>query len=217
VIAVPAFHLRRTFQRQPEAVRQRDLIEAALACIAELGLHGATVREVALRAGVTPGLIRRYFVSKEKLIEAAYRKLASEMTETVETAIAEGPARLRLGRYIRVSLTPPMVDPARLSLWAAFVSAVHTDAAIARVHAEGYATYRASVESLINGIAIEDGRVMAKGAAHAASLAINALIDGLWLELSLSPDVYSGVDVVALARESAARILGLPIDSLKGD
>jgi TetR/AcrR family transcriptional repressor of bet genes len=59
---------RRTFHREPEAVRQNDLIAATLDSVAELGLAGATVREVANRAGVTPGLIRRYFDNKERLV-----------------------------------------------------------------------------------------------------------------------------------------------------
>ena len=62
---------RRTFHREPEAVRQNDLIAATLDSVAALGLAGATVREVANRAGVTPGLIRRYFDNKERLVAAA--------------------------------------------------------------------------------------------------------------------------------------------------
>jgi TetR/AcrR family transcriptional regulator, transcriptional repressor of bet genes len=207
--------MRRTFQRQPEAVRQRELIDSALDCIADLGLHGATVREVALRAGVTQGLIRHYFQTKENLIAAAYRRLADEMTETVEAAMGVGPARIRLARYIRASLTPPMVDPARLSLWAAFVSAVHTDPAIATVHAEGYARYRAHVEELIEAMLAEQGAAVLPGAARRAGIAVNALIDGLWLELSLSPEVFAALDVVALAQDGAAALIGLPAGALK--
>ncbi|NJR13410.1 MAG: TetR family transcriptional regulator [Phyllobacteriaceae bacterium] len=207
--------LRRTFQRQPEAVRHRELIDAALACIAELGLQGATVREVALRAGVTQGLIRHYFLTKEKLIEAAYRHLSAEMTESVETAMGDGPARLRLARFIRASLTPPMVDAGRLSLWAAFVSAVHTSPAVALVHAEGYASYRGHVETLIVALFAEQGHAITPLAARRSSLAINAVIDGLWLELSLSADVFDAIDVVGLAQESAAAILSLSPDALK--
>lgn len=208
--------LRRTFQRQPEAVRQRELIDAALACIAELGLQGATVREVALRAGVTQGLIRHYFLTKEKLIEAAYRRLSGEMTAAVKDAIGTGPARLRLARFIRASLTPPVVDPKTLSLWAAFISAVHTDPAIDAVHAEGYAAYRSELEGLIGDVFGEAGRPADASAARAAAIALNALLDGLWLELSLSPAAFAKTDVVELARNAAAAILMLPPDALKG-
>ena len=48
---------RRTFHRAPEAERRHDLIEATLDCIAEYGLEGATVRQIAIKAGVTAGFI----------------------------------------------------------------------------------------------------------------------------------------------------------------
>ena len=38
---------RRTFHRAPEGERRQDLIEATLDTIAELGLQGATVRQIA--------------------------------------------------------------------------------------------------------------------------------------------------------------------------
>jgi TetR/AcrR family transcriptional regulator, transcriptional repressor of bet genes len=214
--------MRRTFQRQPEDVRRRELIDAALECIAELGLQGATVREVALRAGVTPGLIRRYFATKENLIVAAYRKLSDAMAEAVDDAVGEGSPELRLARFIRASLTPPVVDQKTLSLWAAFISAVHNDPAIDAVHAEGYANYRARIETLIGEIRagpqglpkpnVQAMETAHKRATHGASVAINALLDGLWLELSLSPDAFAAIDVVALAQQSAAAILGISMD-----
>jgi TetR/AcrR family transcriptional regulator, transcriptional repressor of bet genes len=206
---------RRTFQRQPEAVRQRELIDAALACIAELGLQGATVREVALRAGVTPGLIRHYFHTKERLIAAAYEKVTSEMNAAVGAAMGEGPARLKLARFIRASLTPPVVDPQTLSLWAAFIGAVHIDPALAAVHAKGYAAYRGDVETLVAAMRADQGITPTPAATHAEAVAINALIDGFWLELSLSADAFDGLDMVALAQSSAAALFGLPAATLK--
>ena len=71
---------RRTFRREGEAQRREDLVAAALDCIAEGGPLGATVRAIAERAGVTPGLIRHYFNTKEDLISAAYSALMTGMT-----------------------------------------------------------------------------------------------------------------------------------------
>ncbi|MGH7003342.1 MAG: TetR family transcriptional regulator, partial [Alphaproteobacteria bacterium] len=48
---------RKSFRREGEDKRREDLIAATLQCVAENGLSGATVREIALRADVTPGLI----------------------------------------------------------------------------------------------------------------------------------------------------------------
>ena len=43
---------RRVFHRVGEAERRQDLITATLDCIAEFGIQGATVRQIAMRAGV---------------------------------------------------------------------------------------------------------------------------------------------------------------------
>ena len=206
---------RRPYHREPEAVRQHDLIEATLDCIAEFGLAGATVREVALKAGVTPGLIRRYFLTKERLVEAAYAKLSADMTATINTAIGEGPANLRLARFIRASLTAPLVDAKTLSLWAAFISAVNIDAGMAAIHRDGYRGFRRKAESLIHDLTLERGLAPLPALVHSQSIAVNALIDGLWLEFSISPEEFTAIDVVAFAQECAARLLGLDPNHLK--
>jgi AcrR family transcriptional regulator len=51
---------RRSYSRATEAERREDLIAATLDCIADVGIQGATVRQIAARAGVTGGLIRHY-------------------------------------------------------------------------------------------------------------------------------------------------------------
>lgn len=206
---------RRPYHREPEAVRQQELIQATLDCIAEFGLAGATVREVALKAGVTPGLIRRYFLTKERLVEAAYAKLSADMTTTINAAIGEGPASLRLARFIRASLTAPLVDAKTLSLWAAFISAVNIDAGMAAIHRDGYRGFRRRVESLIYDLKIERGLAPLPALVHSQSIAVNAMIDGLWLEFSISPEEFKSIDVVGFAQQCAALLLGLEPHELK--
>ena len=77
---------RRKFRREVEGRRRQDLIEATLDCVAERGLAGATVRAIALRAGVTAGLIRHYFPGKEDLLQAAYATIVGRMTEQAKAA-----------------------------------------------------------------------------------------------------------------------------------
>ena len=92
---------RRAFRRASEEERRQDLIRATLDCVAEKGLKGATVREIALKAGVTNGLIRHYFDGKDQMVQAAYRATMSGMTMRAVAAMAgiEDPrARLQIGR-----------------------------------------------------------------------------------------------------------------------
>ncbi|WP_305783960.1 TetR family transcriptional regulator [Symbioplanes lichenis] len=57
-------------RRDPEGHR-RAILEAARASFGERGFTGATVRDIAARAGVTHGLVLRQFGSKERLFLAA--------------------------------------------------------------------------------------------------------------------------------------------------
>ncbi|SEH03010.1 DNA-binding transcriptional regulator, AcrR family [Nonomuraea solani] len=51
------------------AWRREQLLDAALKVFADKGVDGATVKDLAQAAGVTPGLLYRYFDSKEAMVE----------------------------------------------------------------------------------------------------------------------------------------------------
>src|SRR5688572_23018899 len=131
---------RRKFRREGEERRRQDLIEATLDCVAEHGLQGATVRAIALRAGVTAGLIRHYFPGKEDLLQAAYATIMGRMTEQAKTAlatVAQEPRR-RLSAFVAASLLPPVIDARVFSQWASFIGRAGSDPALAAAHRAGY-------------------------------------------------------------------------------
>jgi AcrR family transcriptional regulator len=62
---------------QGEETRER-LYDAAIALIAERGFEAATLRDVAARAGVSAGLLYRYFPSKRAVVLALYDDLSAQ-------------------------------------------------------------------------------------------------------------------------------------------
>ena len=200
---------RRAFHHEPEEVRQNDLIAATLDAIAELGLAGATVREVAFRAGVTPGLIRRYFDNKERLVAAAYRTFISDLIATAEAGCGDGPALSRLAGLIRASVTAPVADGRTLSIWAAFIGAVNTDPVMAETHREGYQAFRDLIERLVGEVLAGRGAPAAQQDIRRHAIVLNALLDGLWIEISMGGDDFSRLDVVRIALDSVATLLGV--------
>src|SRR5271169_879785 len=58
--------------------RRKQLTDAALGCIASLGLRDTTVQDVARRAGMAVGSINQYFDSKEALYTAVLNALSEE-------------------------------------------------------------------------------------------------------------------------------------------
>lgn len=201
---------RRPFHRAGEAERRQDLITATLDCISEYGLQGATVRQIAARAGVTGGLIRHYFTGKEQMLQVAYREVMMTIgTTAIAAAEAAGSdPRRRLHDFVIANVSPPIIDPRTLSLWAAFISHVRVDPEFARIHRENYLTFLGSLEELLTAFLAANGRPIAPEECRKLAIAINGLIDGLWLEGSLAGDLFDDQALPRIALESVESLLG---------
>lgn len=202
-----------SFRRTPDFDRRSDMIEATLDCIADLGLEGTTVRAVAARAGISNGLIRHHFTSKNNLIVAAYRRIIAMMTGPALAVLSddEGAPSERLTRFIVASLGGPVADPRMLSLWATFVSKVHRNPDLASEHREGYLAYRDATEELIAAVLAQEGRNISPTEKRRFGIAFNALIDGLWLEGGLSADEFDGDLQVDIGIEAVERLLAIKL------
>jgi len=201
---------RRSYTRASEAERREDLILATLDCIAEFGIQGATVRQIATRAGVTGGLIRHYFAGKDQMLQEAYRKVMTGMTEIAIQAAAEGDtARARLQRFVVANVTPPVTDPRTLSLWAAFISHIQTDPSFAAIHRENYLAFLAALEGLLSAYFQEEGRELGQTECRGFAISLSALVDGLWLEGTLAADMFSDRALADHALSSVEALLRL--------
>ncbi|SOC46218.1 TetR family transcriptional regulator [Rhizobium subbaraonis] len=200
---------RRTFHRAPEGERRHDLIEATLDCIAESGLQGATVRQIAIKAGVTAGLIRHYFASKEHILQEAYRVVIGRLTEKAERVTGDPEERLR--SFIVINLTEPVANSRSLSLWASFISRVSVDPQLAAIHREGYLGFRNALESLLADFLESKGQEADPARCRALAIAINGLLDGLWLEGCLAGELFEERELVSIALTSIEALIGLPI------
>ena len=74
-------------QRQQTMIdaRRALVLDAARAVFAEAGMDGANIRDIARRAGYTPGAIYSYFDSKDAIYEA----LLAESLERLNAAVAQ--------------------------------------------------------------------------------------------------------------------------------
>ena len=205
---------RRSFQRAGEEARRTALIEATLDLIAEGGPEAATVRAIAARAGVTPGLIRHYFTTKEELVAAAHEALMTGLTDAAAARLDDLPddplARLR--GFIAASVSPPVTDPRAMALWAAAMQLVPRDAGMRRVHAVTYLAFRDRLETLIASALRSAERPADPATLRAHAIAGNALIDGLWIEAAALPEYFADTDLRVLALAAFSRLLDLPLE-----
>lgn len=195
---------RRPYARAPEDKRRDDLIAAVLDLVAEGGTDAATVRAIAGRAGVTPGLIRHHFGDKDSLMRAAYARMSDAMVAPcVMAADAAGDdPLLRLRVFLVTALRPPVLDPRSVGVWAAYMHRVRTDPDLRAAHEAGYLNFRDRLQALI--AALPAPALPPRPAA----IALNALLDGLWIEGSLLPHGFSEDEVERVALAAASRLLG---------
>jgi AcrR family transcriptional regulator len=204
---------RRAFHHESEDVRRQDLIAATLDCIAEYGIQGATVRQIADRAGVTPGLIRHYFTGKDLMFQAAYREVVYTMFESASKAadekIDDPFARLRI--FVVANFQAPIIDQKMLSLWATFIAQTGVDPALAAIHREGYLSYRDTLEQLLADALKANGRDDDAAGLRSLAIAINGLIDGLWLEGCMAGDLFAEGELGRTALSSVEKLTGLTL------
>lgn len=187
---------RQAFTRESADTRRDALIAACGRCLAQHGAGGTSVRVICVEAGVSPGLLRHYFDGIDALIAATYRATGARVAEALDEAVAAADApRARLLAFVTASFRPPVSDPELLATWLAFWSLARTRPEIGRIHDEIYAANRRDMEVLIAACpgAPADPRL--------AAIALTALVDGLWLELSLGNAPFTAEEAHALAEK----------------
>jgi AcrR family transcriptional regulator len=81
---------RRT-QRERRDETRAKLLDATLACLAELGYARTTTTEIVQRAGVSQGALFKHFASKAALLSAAVEQLFDGLVSDYEATFAELP------------------------------------------------------------------------------------------------------------------------------
>ena len=75
---------------KPEETPQQKIVLAAIDCVEKSGIEGATIRNIASRAGVNSAAINYYFRSKEKLLEEVMRATAEHSLSDLESLVKAG-------------------------------------------------------------------------------------------------------------------------------
>jgi TetR/AcrR family transcriptional regulator, transcriptional repressor of bet genes len=194
---------KRPFTRESADFRRDALIAACGQCLARHGALGTSVRAICTEAKVSPGLLRHYFEGIDALIAATYRATGARVAGALKCAVeaAGVDPRARLLAFVSANFRAPITDPELLATWLAFWSLSRTDVKIGEIHDEIYAGNRRDIEELIAACATPaDLRLAAVG--------LSALIDGLWLELSLGGAPFSAQEAEGLAEQWVATLLG---------
>ena len=165
-----------------QPIRRRQLIDATLSTINEVGINDATIAQIARRAGVSTGIISHYFKDKNGLLEATMRDVTRQLRDAVATRLqplAEAPAEQRLRAIVDGNFDDTQVHSAAMKAWLDFwASSMHQPQLNRLERVSSRRLYSTLVAEFRRELPLEQARLAAHGLA--------ALIDGLWLRAALS-------------------------------
>jgi TetR/AcrR family transcriptional repressor of uid operon len=73
-------------QMEPSLDRPTQILDAAMICFAKRGFHEASMHDISAEAGISVGLIYRYFANKEAVISAMADRHKKEIHDMLERA-----------------------------------------------------------------------------------------------------------------------------------
>lgn len=192
--------------REIQEFRRTALIEATIVSLAKHGVANTTVRMICATAGISHGLLSHYYESKDELLAAAFQHLFSDLTRKVQKLQAKAGA----GPYARLKAMPAAIfapsicTSTQRHAFLAFWHEIRFSKAVRDVNRALYSDYTQRMIQLFAEAAAEQGREID---AESAAVGYIALIDGLWLELSIDDQVVSHERAIALCQRFIDRSL----------
>ncbi|WP_084478978.1 TetR/AcrR family transcriptional regulator [Nocardia jejuensis] len=185
------------------ADRRTQLLDRLADAIAENGIEGVSIRDLAARAGVSIGTVQYYFATKTDLLGAAWYHVRDQaIARFHQSGVVDLPPDERL-----IGLTELLLTPApdhRLSrMWLALVARAAHDPLIAALHREQWQD-------------TEDVLCLALGKANQARVdesrdgaaELLALLDGLSIAVLTEPERVSPERARRIARGWVRRWIG---------
>ncbi len=197
--------------RADELVRRIQIRDATFELAADAGLKAVTIRDVAARAGLSPGLVLFHFGSKEQLVLA----LLDWILETT-TALRVGPGIAdiaapgeRLLALLRQEMVRLASEPLRIRLFFEFWSAGLWDAEIGLRMQRELDRYREAFRPMTAALlAAEPDRFLGVTSDSLAAVAVS-IIKGCAVQSMIEPDLDLDAFLIASERLLAS-LVSLP-------
>jgi TetR/AcrR family transcriptional repressor of bet genes len=187
-------------------VRPQQLIEATIAMIAKHGFARTTLALVARQAKLSPGIVGFYFKSKDALLLATLKFLADEYERKWMAAVEGlGPAEA-LEAMIEVDFHPDIANRRKIAVWAAFWAESVGRPEYARLVAQLEKTYFEVTRDICRRMVEQSGRTDLDP--QLTALGLNALVDGLWLDLLFDPPSFDRETAKRTCRAWLASVFG---------
>lgn len=184
-------------QAEINEYRRRSMIDGTLRSLSEKGVAGTTVRSICGGEAGSRGLIAHYYASKEDLIAAAF----VDLMQTITTAVRQAQSRCgndkirQLKTLPRVMFSADVFTEINRGAFLTFWHEIRFNTAVREANKHTYRDYSRDVTALFEEAARQTGVDID---ASSAALGLTAMVDGLWLELSINERAISRKKAVAL-------------------
>lgn len=181
---------RKPSRGEAKAERRMQLIDATIRCIAKHGLSATTIAKVSDLAGTSVGLAIFHFDNKEKLLEATLQHLADEQRDSWQNR-TQNPDHSHAGRLMAIvesRFNPRICTRRKLAIWFAFWGDAGAREIYRRIVGDVDQARLDETVTILSALWAETG-VAGRNPLDTA-LAIEALYDGLWLNMLLYPEDF---------------------------
>jgi TetR/AcrR family transcriptional repressor of bet genes len=192
-------------QRETQATRREQILEAAYEVALRRGIDGLTVRAVAARARLSHSLILFHFKRKDQLgLALLDRVLAGTLSLTLPDEIRSiRNPRERLQALFRQELHRLSQEPRRLRLLLEFWTRGGHNAVIRQKIAAGLDRYRTAFQDLAGEISGADGR---RGTSAGLAAVAVSLIIGYPVQAMIDPERVGVGEYLAAVRGAIGQL-----------
>jgi len=159
-----------------QPIRQKQIIAAAIETIHELGIEQSSIRQIGMKAGISPSLITHYFGSRDELYTVVLRRLNRELSRAVVERLRG--ARTPMERLLAIGAAqfePAQFQPAVASSWFALWASLGSSPEMLRFQA----IYEKRIVSNLTHCLRP---LVPAGQVEFAVNCLLAMIDGLWVK-----------------------------------
>jgi AcrR family transcriptional regulator len=198
-------------------LRREQIIEAAIAVIAEQGIQNLSLSEIEKKANMSRGQLTYYFRTKESILLGVFEVVLEKMVSRVHEAagLEVGPAcRAQGWELIQVLLSTVLTQtpmPEFDCLQYTFLAQVG--------HREDYRQRLATLyeewrSHLADGLAVDHaaGRISLKAPPRVLATVVQALLHGLVMQAVADPQAYDPHEVVAVCLHMLGNYLGVRME-----
>lgn len=192
-------------RKASKEVRRQQLIDATIDSLARRGYSETTLADVADGAGLSRGIVNFHFESKEKLLVATLQYMAEEYANHWRAALEKAgadPAR-QLRALCAADFDRVVCNRRKLAAWCAFWGEAKSRPTYQALCGARDQAYQDTLVGICTRLRKEGGYTLDPAA---TALALNAMLEGLWLRLMLGAEDVSRETAFAAVMDLLASI-----------